>query len=148
MGVLERVQCRATKTIKGLERVSCEERLRELFSLEERRLGGSYQCLSVPDGGCKEAGARFCLVVPCTRTRGDGHKLERRRFPLSRRKHFLYMRVTEHWHGLPRGCGVSSLEIFESRLDVVLGTLLRVSAGAGTLNQMSSRGPFQPQTSL
>ncbi len=37
------------------------------------------------------------------------------------------MQVMEHWHRLPRGCGVSSLEIFQSRLDVALGTLLWVS---------------------
>ena len=35
--------------------------------------------------------------------------------------------MTEHWHRLPRGCGVSSLGISQSLLDVALGTLLWVS---------------------
>ncbi|KFV85965.1 hypothetical protein N308_06770, partial [Struthio camelus australis] len=55
----------------------------------------------------------------------NGHKLQPRQFHLNRRKSFFTVRVTEHWHRLPRAVVESpSLEIFKTRLDAILGNVL------------------------
>ena len=67
-------------------------------------------------------------MVPSDRTRGNEHKLEQRKLQLNPRKNFFPLRVTEPWPRLPREVVESpSLEIFRTRLDAVLCSLLWVT---------------------
>jgi len=55
-------------------------------------------------------------------------KLKHRKYQLNMRKNFFPLRVTEHWHRLPRGAVESpSLEILKTHLDKVLCSLLWVT---------------------
>jgi len=105
IGVLEQVQMRATKVIRGLEYLSYEDRMRELglFSLEKRRLRddllAAFQYLKAAyrkDGEC------LFTRVCSDRTRVKGCKLKEGRFRLDIRKKFFTMRVVKYWHRLPR----------------------------------------------
>jgi len=93
MDVLEWVQRRATKMIRGLEHLSPEEGLSELvlFGVEKRRLLGdlraAFQWLKET---YKKSGEGLFSRACSDRTRGNGFELKEGRFRLDRRKKFFY----------------------------------------------------------
>jgi len=126
--VLEQVQRRATKIIRGLEHLSYEDRLRELglFNLEKGRLWGDLiAAFKYLKGAYRKDGDKLFIRACCDRRKGDGFKLQEGRFRLDIRKRFFTMRVVEHWNGLPREVVDSpSLETFQVRLDGTLSNLV------------------------
>jgi len=77
--------------------------------------------------------------------RGNSPKLEHRKCHTNMWRNFFTVRVTELWNRLPREVVDSpSLEMFKTRLDASLCSLLQVAFFAGGLDMMISGGPFQP----
>ncbi|KAK4816702.1 hypothetical protein QYF61_020586, partial [Mycteria americana] len=120
MDQLEWVQRRATKMIRGMEHLSCEDRLRKLglLSLEKRRLQGEFiVAFQYLKGAYMKYGDKLFSRACSNRTRGNGFKLKEGRFRLDIRKKFFTMRMVKHWNRLPTELvDAPSLETFRVRL--------------------------------
>ena len=97
---------RATKSIRGLEHLSCEDRLRELgsFRLKKGRLWrdliATCQYLK---GACKKDGEGLFVRECSDKARGNGFKLQEAVFKLDIRKKVFTQREVRPCRRLPRG---------------------------------------------
>ena len=126
---------------RGLEHLSCEERLRELglFSTEKRRLQGHFiVAFHYLKGAYKQEGVQLFTWVDSDRTRRNGFKLRQGRFRLDMRRKFFPPEGGDALNRLPKeAVDAPSLEAFKARLDVALGSLVcwlatLHTAGVGT----------------
>lgn len=93
------VQHRATKMLTGLKHLTDEERLRELFSLGKRNLGGILP-MSIKMWWDRikkrEPGSSPCYAIA-----GSRHKLKHRKFHLITRKDFFLL---SKWSNIATHC--------------------------------------------
>jgi len=128
MELLEWVQRRAMEIIRGLEHLSCEDRLRELglSRLGKRRLQRDFiAAFQYMKRACKKAVKGLFTRASSDRAKGNGFELKEGRFRLVIRKKFFTMRVMRHWNRLLRKVmDAPSLQLFKARLDGALSNLI------------------------
>lgn len=119
--LLERVQRRATKMVKGFRYLSYEERLQglSLKSLSYRRHKADmvqvFKCIKGIDK--TNSGSMFTFSNT-GKTRGHKYKLQKQKFRTGIRQHFFSQRVINSWNNLPSSIiDSSSLFAFKKNFD-------------------------------
>ena len=119
--VLESVQRRATKLVKGIKHLSYEERLQKLklLSIEDRlRRGDLIETYKLLTSKVAVDYMQFFKLCEGGRTRGHNLKLEVRRCKLKPRSKFFTNRVVKPWNNLPADVtSAPTVNSFKNRLD-------------------------------
>lgn len=95
------------------------ERLRKLFSLE---IGWLRGISSMHTNTCREGAKRLLSVIPSARTDGSGHKPEHDISSEHQAALLSHLSDKALAQAAQRGCGVPSLEISQSHLDIGLSS--------------------------
>ena len=118
---LEKVQERATKSVRGLGNYSYEERLKmlKLHSLSKRRLRGDLiEVFKMVKGLSGLSFDDFFQYAEQRSTRGHRFKLFKPRYEKHKRLVFFSQRVINEWNSLSESVvEAESVNVFKNRLD-------------------------------
>ncbi len=119
--VLESVQKRAGKFVKGLRHVPYETALQRLplFSLVRRRIRGDLICMYKIMHGLLDFPCNAVFAAStCTGLRGHTFKIHQQRCKTRRRQHVFSVRVVPYWKMLPEEIvNAPPVETFKLQLD-------------------------------
>ena len=112
--------------------------------LHHQHCKGNF-CRGAVREGAKKMKPLFFPVVPCVRQRGNGHKLEHRRFPLNTRQHFFSLCSLKTGTGCPEElCEPLPWRSPKAAWTWVWAPYCGCPCWAG-VGPGGPRGPFQPQ---
>ena len=120
--LLEKVQRRATRMVKGLEKLPYETRLKKLgiYCLERRRLRGDLiETFKILTGREHVNYSKFFELADVTNgLRGHSLKLFKPRCRTTVRQNFFSLRIVNEWNKLPLDVmEAPSINMFKNRLD-------------------------------
>ena len=118
--ILEKVQRRATKMVRGFKRLSYEERLRRLnlLSLEERRVRGDLIQVFKILKGIDKTSTQLLEPSRTKHLRGHSCKIYKPQARIQIRKFFFTHRIIDTWNSLPQNVVTSpTVNAFKTALD-------------------------------